>query len=490
VAIVTDVAIVGGGIGGLATALLLGRQGRSVVLCERDPAPVPSATEEMWSDWHRPGVPQAALGHTFVPGFRMLLDERAPDVLARVLAAGAPLVDFSAGMPGEERRPEDSEMTAIMCRRPVLEGILRQVVEAEPTVDVRAGCDVVGLLAEESSMAGAPRIVGLRTRRGNPILAPSVVLTTGRQIPVPRWLEGIGARVPAEFSEGCGLVWFTRYFRIHPRPGEDHRVSTRLTVESGSDCMMYQIFGADQSTFCVELAVPSWDHELRSLRHEPVHMAVARALPEIGDWLDSERASPIGPVAAMGQERNVLRQFVHDGRPIALGLHVIGDARCQTNSLYAWGSRTALASAAALTDVLDEHPGDPEAQALAFEQQVAAEIEGRHQFSLARDRAMRRALGSSEDPPSDPDRDFILDTVLPAAEEDPEVFRAVMRWELQLDPVGALADNSAVLGRARAVAARGRPERGGPVEPTRDTVLELISRASSGAARDGRSMSG
>lgn len=109
-----EVVIVGAGIGGLATALLLGREGRDVVVCERDPAPVPSLTEEMWSGWQRPGIPQAPLGHTFLPGFRVLLGERAPDVLERLYAAGAPLVDFAKDMPGDERRPEDAELTGIM----------------------------------------------------------------------------------------------------------------------------------------------------------------------------------------------------------------------------------------------------------------------------------------------------------------------------------------------------------------------------------------
>jgi phytoene dehydrogenase-like protein len=105
-----EVVIVGAGIGGLATALLLGRQGRDVVVCERDAAPAPATTEEMWSAWSRPGIPQAPLGHTFLPGFRALLAARAPDVLERLHAAGAPLVDYARDMPGGERRPEDEEL--------------------------------------------------------------------------------------------------------------------------------------------------------------------------------------------------------------------------------------------------------------------------------------------------------------------------------------------------------------------------------------------
>ena len=342
-------------------------------------------------------------------------------------------------MPGDERLPEDGEMTAIMCRRPVLEGILRQAVQAEPTVQLRCGCDVVGLVAEPSLIPGVPKVVGVRTREEGSIAARTVVIAGGRRVPVRRWFQEIGASAPVEQSEGCGFVCYTRFFRVRLGPGEDHHVSTELAVEGDLGYMKYEIFGADQSTFCVELCPPARDRELRALRHEAAYMAGARALPESLDWLEPERATPIGPVAAMGEERNLLRQFVTAGRPIALGVHVIGDARCQTNSLYAWGAGSALAAATTLVDVLTEHPGDPQAQALAFEARRGAEITGRFELSRARDRAFRR-LQDGEPEWDDPahGHGLIHSVVLPAAEEDPAVYRAVTRWDLQLDSVGAL----------------------------------------------------
>ena len=58
-----------------------------------------------------------------------------------------------------------------------------------------------------------------------------------------------------------------------------------------------------------------------------------------------------------------------------------------------------------------------------------------------------------------------------------------MRWELQLDPVGALADNTAVLERARALAAnRGREPKTSSVLP-REALLELIAAAGKARAR-------
>jgi hypothetical protein len=112
--------IVGAGVAGLATALLLARNGREVLVLERDPAPVPAADDELWG-WPRPGTPQARLGHVFFPGFRTLLAERAPDVLEAAWAAGAVPVDFAADLPGE-RVPADAEFIGIMARRCLLEG--------------------------------------------------------------------------------------------------------------------------------------------------------------------------------------------------------------------------------------------------------------------------------------------------------------------------------------------------------------------------------
>jgi hypothetical protein len=313
-------------------------------------------------------------------------------------------------------------------------------------------------------------------RGGGTIDAQTVVVAGGRRLPVPRWLGAIGVQAPEELAEGCGFVTFTRFFRINRRPGEDHDVSTHLTVEGDPGFMSYEIFGADSGTFCVELTPQASDHTLRGLRHEAVHMSAARLLPEIEDWLDPGRATPIGPVAAMGQERNVLRHFVADGRPVVLGLHVIGDARCQLDSLYAWGSGVALASAVALADVLAEHRGDPEAQALAFEHRMGGEIGGRHALSLARDRATaRRYRGEPEWDDPEHGIGLLQSTVVPAAGEDADVYRAVARWENQLDPADALLQNSAVIERSRALAAARPPQPRRPAEPTRERLLELIA---------------
>jgi 2-polyprenyl-6-methoxyphenol hydroxylase-like FAD-dependent oxidoreductase len=473
-----DIVIVGAGIGGLGAALILGRQGRRVVVCERDPALVPGSSEEMWSAWPRPGTPQARLGHGFYPGFRLLLQEHAPDVLQRLWDTGAPPLDWTTRMPGDERRPEDGELTGFMCRRPVVEGILRQAVEAEPTVQVRAGCSVAGLLAASSPLGGIPRVVGVRTKDQGEIAADSVVVAGGGRLPIQRWLEEIGAQPPAEEAEGCGFHWYARHFRLHLRPGEDHTVMTPLTTGGDLRWLKYVCWGTDQGTFCVEFGVPIWEHALHALRDDAVFMAVVRAMPEWPAWLDPERCTPIQTVAVMGQEHNRLRQFIREGHPLALGLHVIGDTRCQTNSAYGWGAGLAFAEAVVLADVLAEWPGDAVAQTAAFEARLGEEIAGRYRLSSVLDRACLRAYrGEPAWDAGESSAGFRESVVVPAGREDAEVFRAVRRRHFQLDPVDALAGNSAVHERARQIAATKPSAPPQPSGPTREEVLQIIAAA-------------
>jgi glycine/D-amino acid oxidase-like deaminating enzyme len=76
---VMNVVVIGGGLVGLSTAMLLARDGHHVTVLERDPAP-PPAPADAWRDWERRGVNQFRLPHAFLPRFRQLLDAELPDV--------------------------------------------------------------------------------------------------------------------------------------------------------------------------------------------------------------------------------------------------------------------------------------------------------------------------------------------------------------------------------------------------------------------------
>jgi 2-polyprenyl-6-methoxyphenol hydroxylase-like FAD-dependent oxidoreductase len=472
------IVVVGGGIGGLSAALLLGRAGHDVTVCERDPAPAPSSAAEAWSGWPRPGTPQARLGHSFLAGFRREMRRRLPDVLDAMRAAGTPELDMTMWMAdGTERVPQDAEIAILRARRPVVEAVLRRAAEAEPTVQVKAGCHVQGLLADPPPNGGIPRVIGVATS-SRAITADVVIVSGGRSAPVTRWFEAIGAPAPNEQTESCGSACYTRYFRTLAAEGDAARIDTGPTIHRDPAYLLYEVWGADNHTFACEIAVPISDRPLKLLRDEATWMTAAAAIPEIREWIDPQRSQPITPgVDVMGNERNTLRRFVQDGRPLVHGVHVIGDARCQTDSLYAWGCGNALMAAAAVSDAITEHPKDDEAQALYVAAAVDEELEGRHAYSVARNRARDHARRGKPRWDSLQAGDGLIDGVLlPAADHNADVYRALYRWDLQLDPAGDLEKNTAVIEAARsAIGDSTEPPLDTDGIPTREQLREAIT---------------
>jgi 2-polyprenyl-6-methoxyphenol hydroxylase-like FAD-dependent oxidoreductase len=470
------IVIVGAGMGGLVSGLMLSRRGHEVIVCERDAEAVPSDPDSMWSDWSRPGTPQARLGHTFLAGARRMLAERLPDVLDAVLAAGAQCWDMASAIPASERRPDDAELVSIMARRPVFEGVLRRIAESEATVEIRRGCLVSGLIAEPSRDSCRPRVIGVAVRDGTGIAADVVIVSGGRSLPIRRWFQAIGATSPPEQSDGCGCICYTRYFRVKARIGEDDGTTTQLTYHHDPGYAIGEMIGADRRTFAVELIVPVNDRAFRGLRDVATWMAAARAVTGWAEWIDPARAEPItSGVAIMGQEHNTYRRFVDAGRPLALGVHVIGDARCQTDSLFAWGCANVMLTSAALVDVLAEHANDLEAQALAFETRVEQELLGRFEYSQAWDRAWHQATRGEDPDPARRSR-IVDEVILPAVDHNTAVLRAFRRWDMQLDPVDGLEHDTSIIERAQQV--RGETHATSPEPfPSRDELLAAMTSA-------------
>jgi glycine/D-amino acid oxidase-like deaminating enzyme len=100
----SSVTVLGGGVAGLAAALLLARDGHRVTLIERDPLPL-GAPEDA-PGWPRKGIPHFLQPHAFIPRGREELRSHFPDVYADLLAAGAQEVDLRRKLPGEPV-PED-----------------------------------------------------------------------------------------------------------------------------------------------------------------------------------------------------------------------------------------------------------------------------------------------------------------------------------------------------------------------------------------------
>jgi flavin-dependent dehydrogenase len=203
---VRRVAVIGGGVTGLATALLTARGGRQVTIVERDA--VPSGPIDSAPELPRPGVPHYLQPHAFIPRARLELRRELPDVYADLLAAGASEVDLRHKLPGPPE-PEDAELVYLAVRRPLIEWALRRAVADEPGIEVLAGVRAHGVASEDGKVTGVALDSGV-------VPADLVIDAHGRRAVPNGWLGATGGTAPEPAVNSCGVVYYSRYYRRRP----------------------------------------------------------------------------------------------------------------------------------------------------------------------------------------------------------------------------------------------------------------------------------
>jgi 2-polyprenyl-6-methoxyphenol hydroxylase-like FAD-dependent oxidoreductase len=469
-----DVAVLGGGLAGLSAAIGFARRGRRVYVLERDEAGQSDGDPDVVFDgWERAGIAHFRQPHNFLGLARETLLAEAPDVLDRVVGSGAFENRQYELVPGD-RRPGDAVLVSICARRPLFESALRAVAEAEPGVTVESGVRVVGLVGAPERGNGVLRVRGARMDDGGVVEADLVVDALGRTSRVVSWLRDLGARPPSERSSECGLLYYSRHFRLRPGVEMPSLPSLLRGPRGEIGYLVFVVFVGDNRTFALVLMIPPWERDLRVLKTEHAHMTTALAIPPLVPWVDAECADPITPVLPMGSLQNLHRSLVVDGEPVAVGIHPIGDALCHTNPTFALGASLSIKHGFALADVA-ERTDDGRALSLAFDDAVGGDAAARYDAVSDEDRDRLRLWQGEPIDIRDPDDSmalFLRLTAYPSAIKDPELFRAVARRVNALDPPDAMANDDALVARAQALASDGPSPRLGP---ERDELLRLIA---------------
>lgn len=451
------IVVVGGGVGGLAAAMKLGRLGHEVTVVERDPTPMPTTPDEAF-DWDRRGAPQVRHSHAFLGRLHSLLREHEPDVLEALLHAGATELRFGQDLPdtltGFAPEPGDEELVMLACRRTTFEWVLRDIALREGNVELRVGAAVTGLTSEPGS---PPRVTGVRLEDGSELPADLVVVAAGRRSALPEWLRDIGAGEMPEETEDTGIVYLSRFYRL--REGTEYPPRAG-TIGGDLGYVKYGVFVGDNRTFSVTLATPTDDDELRRrLADARTFDDAARSLVATAPWLDG-RAEPITDgVHVMAGLLNRLREAVVDGKPLALGVVPLGDAAICTNPLYGRGCAIAYWAAHLLADVVTRG-GDESSIVLDYDAAMRAEILPWYRAGVQQDAEARRvaaALLAGEDPDADSSdprttmRAVFRDGLLPALRTDAVVLRAFVRNLNLLSAPDAMANDPEVGARVLAV---------------------------------------
>jgi 2-polyprenyl-6-methoxyphenol hydroxylase-like FAD-dependent oxidoreductase len=468
-----SVIVIGGGLVGLSSAMLLACDGHHVTVLERDPAPPPEPGAA-WASWERRGVNQFRLPHAFLPRFRELLDAELPDVRAELVAEGALVTNRMAEMPVAITggfRPEDARFEQITGRRPMFEAVFARQAAREDGVEIRRGAAVRGLKMATPHNGDIPHVGGVVTDDGEHLAADLVIDAGGRRSALPDWLAAAGVRRPDEEIADSGFVYYGRHFRsddgaMPPMMGPPLQAYDSVSWFTGV---------ADNGHWSVTLVGSAKDRALRSLRDVEVWERVVRSYPLIAHWVDAEPTTGVDVIAKI-EDR--VRDLDGARGPVATGVVAIGDASACTNPSVGRGASIGLLQATCLRDTLrSADPRDPGDLTRAWHERTRSVVTPYVRDTLDFDRHRLAEIDAEIEglPYETDDPVWNLGQRLRAgAASDPELLRTAMTVMGLLERGVDVLGDDAILAKVRAV------EGSAPLPgPTRAELLDLLSDARS-----------
>lgn len=464
--------VLGGGVVGLSTAMMLERAGHAVTVLERDPEPLPSSAEDAWGAWERRGVGQFRQPHYLHPAGRLVLETDLPEVKTALLDAGGGTFDALTLLPPsiEDRapRPGDERFVSVTARRPVLEYAVASV--AERRVEVRRGVTATGLLTGPATATGCPHVTGARTSDGEAIPADVVIDAMGRRSALPDWLESLGGRRPVEQAEDSGFIYYSRYFRSKT----NRRPQFRAGLLTHFDSFSILSLPADSHTWSVTVYVAAGDQALKKLRDLQSWTALVAACPLHAHLLDGE---PITDILALGGVLDRHRRFSIDGAPVATGIVAVGDSWACTNPSLGRGVTMGLMHAAGTRDVIRQHLGDPLALAHAHDEMTEARVAPWYRNTIDLDRTRWARIqavieGRPIPEPTEPAA-RVRDALMVAIRYDADLFRAFTEMTALLTLPRDVMSRPGIVDSIMAVASR--HQAAAPPGPTRAETLRIVA---------------
>ena len=457
------IVVIGGGMCGLLTGMLLADDGHRVVVLERDPSPPPADPRTAWEEWERSSIRQFRMGHYFLPRFRAELAEHLPRVQGALRDAGSLSVNPISGMPDELSggwRDGDERFEALTGRRPVVEAVVAACAGTTDGLEIRRGVVVTRLVTGEGGSSDAPvHVVGVETDAGEAIEADLVVDATGRNSGLPRLLEAAGGGRPVDEAEDSGFVYYGRSYASD---------DGSLPASFGGGLQAYGsistlTLAADNGTWQLAFVASGRDAAMRKARNEDTFLRVWRSYPLVAHWVDGQ---PISDIEVMANLEDRIRHLVVDGSPVATGIATVGDSWACTNPSVGRGASVALLHAVALRNQLRSTPpsaADPGEWSLGWDRRTAETVEPYYRETVDADRhrlaQIEATIEGREYESGDPVFAF-SEALENAAFRDPELLRAWLDTFMLHRTRADVMTDEALVSRALELGRSGEPAPG------------------------------
>lgn len=381
----TRVAIIGAGIGGLATALALKNAGATVVIIERDPPPPDITPERAFDEWDRPGVPQFRHAHIMLARLQTRLRDDHPELRQELLDAGLELSTVDQVLPawryaGIEPEPGDNDLLHFWGRRPTFEFVLRRHVGRLPHVRFVHSAKVTGLITETTERALVVRGVEYSVGEAHESLRADIVIdASGKNTKLPELLREKGVEIGID-NNPSGFVYSCRHYRLK----DPNAAPPRQDGGGNFDYLGYATFYAEHGYYALTFGVPTDETELAdTIKRADGFEALCDQLPVLKHWTQASEAK--SKVLGAGRFEN--RWISYGGRKglELLGYFAVGDSHIETNPMYGRGCASAFVQAHVLRDVLAE-VSDPREQARAYYDRTRELLKPYFDLSVATDK--------------------------------------------------------------------------------------------------------